>query len=220
MKIEFWVPSVFGLGHVLAGAAICCLAMGFAGYPVEEWSGVVLVWALAFSATRIGIALFYGWAFRGIEEKFKQVLTRDGIDDLENYFPSLLKVPSVAAGFVFASLTVLATATGASLIIVDLVHSPLGFTEIHSSLRQIGLPMLMAGVAGGVIHVLMIWLWTLATDSLSDEALSEIITKIIQRLSPQPSSKITGGRFNLKGTIAAIVTGGIGESAAFTMISK
>ena len=206
MRIYFQVPSLSLLMQVLLGALVGFVVIGRTTYPSEEWSGVLFVWALSYTAVHIGVTGFNKWALKGMTERFEKIL---GVDDVVEFFKPVWQSPSLTIGFFFAFATILLISTGASLVVIGLVLAPLGFTPPSNGVLWTGIFIMLVGAVGLCSQILMVWIWLRLIKSLPDEGRDEIVAKIKQRTTQEPSSKSASLVAKLNTVVTMIVVEGI-----------
>ena len=175
VTISFKLPSFVVLLEVIAGATVLCVLLFNASYPVEELSGVVFVWALAFSAVHFGMYACNELILKRVGRILEQILE---VENVAEHLMSARLSPQVVVGFAISLISHLGVTIGVSIIAVGLLTAPLGFTPLTLDTVSAGKFVLVGGSVAWGIQSLLQLLFILAFNSLPDESRCEVVTRL------------------------------------------
>ena len=175
MTVSFQLPSPVVLLEVIAGASVLCVLLFNTSYPVEELSGVVFVWALAFSVVHFGMHASNELILKRVRRILDHMLE---VEDTAEYLASARLSPKVAVGFVISLISHLGVTIGISLIAVGLLVAPLEFTPLTLDTAKVGRFILAGGGVAWGMQVLLQFLFILAFNSLPDESRCEVVARL------------------------------------------
>ncbi len=185
MTISFRLPGLVVLLEVIAGASVLCVLLFSTSYPVEEVSGVVFVWAFAFSVVTFGMYACNGLIVKRVGRALERILE---VENVAEHLTPARSSPKVTVGFLIVLISHLGVTVGASLIAVGLVAAPSGFTPLTFDVVRAGVFILAGGSVAWAIQSSLQLLFVLAFNSLPDESRREVASRLKAeyRADPQP----------------------------------